>query len=53
MLEFYVLVAVDSQNVVATSVSETFLPHPSQHNVSVEHDDGKNKFEFTIIHFSS
>ena len=30
--------------------SETLLPHPSPHNVSDEHDDGKNKFLFTVIH---
>lgn len=45
-----VTVAVGSKNVMAPVATETLLQHPSPHNVSDEHDDGKHKFLFIVIH---
>ena len=44
-----VTVAVGSENVIAPVAKETLLQHPSPHNVSDEHDDGKHKFLFIVI----
>lgn len=42
-------VPVGVQCVVAPVESGTPLPHPSLHNISDEHGDGKNKFLFIVI----